>query len=144
MTQHNDSENLEAVKAFFLALEQHDKDGLVPLLAPEVVEIVPFSNKGTPEPFAEYKGREAVLGYLGGGIIDNFTRTVLVDKQFYVSDDGNAVFAEAKGDLIQGHTSVPYNNVYIFKFIFEGGKIIHISEYANPITFAKLVGLPVG
>ncbi len=110
MTQHNSSENLEAVKAFFLALEQHDKDALASLLAPEVVEIIPLSNTGSPDPFSEFKGKEAVLGYLGT-IIDNFSRTVLVDKQFYVSDDGSAIFMEAKGDLIQRATSAPYHNV---------------------------------
>jgi len=64
MPQHNGSENLATVKTFFLALEKHDKDALVPLLAPECVEIVPFSNTGTPEPMSEFKGKEAVLGYL--------------------------------------------------------------------------------
>lgn len=144
MTQHNGNENLQTVEAFFSALERHDKDALVPLLAPEVVETIPFSSSGAPEPFSEFRGKEAVLGYLGQ-IIDNFARTVLVDKRFYVSDDGSAVFVEAKGDLVQAGTSAPYRNVYIFKFVFdEGGKVVHISEYANPVTFAKLVGMPLG
>ncbi len=68
----------------------------------------------------------------------------MLDQQFYASDDGSTVFMEAKGDLMQGATSAPYNNVYIFKFVFEGGKVIHISEYANPVTYAKLMGLPLG
>jgi hypothetical protein len=27
---------------------------------------------------------------------------------------------------------------------FQGGQIVHIAEYANPVTFAKLVGMPLG
>ena len=139
MTRHNSSENLAAVETFFIALEQHDRDLLGPLLAPEVIEIIPFSNTGTPEPWVEFNGKEAVLGYLGT-IITNFSRVVLTDKQFYVADDGNAIFLEAKGDLIQRSTSTPYRNVYVFKFLFDNRKIVHVPEYANPIPIAKLMG----
>lgn len=38
----------------------------------------------------------------------------------------------------------PYNNVYILKFVFRDGLTARITEYANPVTFAKLVGQPAG
>jgi ketosteroid isomerase-like protein len=38
----------------------------------------------------------------------------------------------------------PYNNVYVFKFVVHNGKITHVYEYANPVTYAKLTGLPIG
>lgn len=143
MTQNISSDNLSTIRTFFSALERHDKSALGPLLATDAAETVPFSRTGSAEPEAEFRGKEAVLGYLGS-IIDNFTQTVLTDKQFYVSEDASTVFVEAKGDLVLGGTSAPYNNVYVFKFAFENGVIVHIKEYANPVTYAKLMDLPVG
>ncbi len=137
------SGNLDSVKTFFDALEKHDVSLLTPLLADDIVETIPLSNTGASEPFATYEGKEAVVGYLGT-IVQNFSRTVLVDKEFTVSEDGGKVFVESKGDLIQAGTEAPYENRYVFKFVFRNGLITHIREYANPITFAKLVGMPVG
>ena len=143
MTRDNGPQNLESAKLFFLALEKHDKIALDVLLDAEVVEVIPLSNTGDPKPFSEFKGKDAVIGYLHG-IIDNFVQTVLLNKRYYVSDDGSTVFVEANGDLIQAKTNKPYNNVYIFKFVFADTKIIHISEYANPIAYSKIAGLPIG
>jgi hypothetical protein len=60
------------------------------------------------------------------------------------SGDGGTVFLEAKGDLVQAGTGTTYRNAYIFKFTFRGGQIAHIPEYANPVTFAKVAGMPIG
>jgi ketosteroid isomerase-like protein len=64
--------------------------------------------------------------------------------RFYATGDGGTVFVECKGDLILAETGTPYHNVYIFKVTFRDGQIMHIAEYANPVTFAKLVGMPLG
>ena len=98
---------------------------------------------GTAEPLATFDGQAAVLKNLER-LIDTMARAVLVDKQFTVSDDGQVVFMEAKGDLVQMETSTAYNNVYIFKFTFKDGKIAKIIEYTNPITVAKFRGRPIG
>jgi ketosteroid isomerase-like protein len=37
-----------------------------------------------------------------------------------------------------------YNNLYVFKFVVKDGKITGVDEYANPVTFAKLAGFPIG
>lgn len=139
----NGTKNLEAAKTFFLALEQHDVSMIEPFLAPEIREIIPFSNTGAPEPWAAFDGKEAVLGYLGV-IVKNFSKAVLLEKQFTVSHDGNVVFLEAKGDLVHAASGAPYKNVYVFKFTFEDGLMSRISEYANPVTYAKLAGEPLG
>ena len=94
-------------------------------------------------PVANQPQYEKVLGYLRT-ILANFSRTALTDQHFVVSQDGDTVFMEAKGDLIQAGTGVAYHNVYVFKFVFANGAIVQISEYANPVTFAKLTGLPIG
>lgn len=134
---------LEMAKTFFTALEDHDLDIVAPLLADEVTETIPLSNTGTPQPWSFFDGKEAVLGYLAT-IVHNFSRVVLADREYSVTEDGDTVFVETKGDLIQAGTGAPYTNVYVFKFATHAGKIVKISEYANPIPVAKLFGMPVG
>ena len=131
------------VETLFAALESGDLDLIPPLLANDVVEVIPFAPHGRPEPFGVFAGREAVLGYLGN-IVRRFSKRVLIDRAIYVTDDGGTVFVEGKGDLIEAGTGKPHRNVYVFKFVFRDGQIVHIAEYANPVTFAKLAGVPLG
>ena len=41
-------------------------------------------------------------------------------------------------------TGQPYRNIYVFRFSISDGKITEIREYANPIIYAKALGLKVG
>jgi hypothetical protein len=34
--------------------------------------------------------------------------------------------------------------VYVFRFAIADGKIQRADEYANPVTFARLAGIPLG
>lgn len=131
------------VEALFAALESGELDLVAPHLAADVVEVIPFAPNGEPEPFGVFTGREAVLGYLGN-IVRRFSRRAVTDRAVHITDDGGTVFVEGKGDLIEAGTAVPYRNVYVFKFVFRDGQIVHIAEYANPVTFAKLAGVPIG
>ena len=134
---------LDLVEIFFEALEKHDIALIERHLADDVVEIIPFSNTGKPDPFYAFNGKAEVLGYLNT-IVTNFSRVVLVDRRYSVSDDGRSVFLQAEGDLVQAGTGAKYQNVYIFKFEIRDGQLVHIDEYANPITYALLAGLPLG
>lgn len=134
---------LDMAQTFFKALEDHDLALVAPLLADDVTESIPLSNTGDPEPWMFFEGKEAVMGYLGT-IVQNFSRSVLADKEYSVTEDGDTVFVEAKGDLIHAETGAVYENVYVFKFVTRVGKIVSIREYANPITAAKLFGMPIG
>jgi hypothetical protein len=49
-----------------------------------------------------------------------------------------------KGDYLQADGNRSHNNVYLFRFAIDGGKIQRVGEYANPVTFAKLADLPIG
>jgi ketosteroid isomerase-like protein len=134
---------LAAAQAFVRSLEQRDLDIITPHLADGVVETVPLSMSGEPGPLVVFDGKEQVLGYLNT-ILDNFSQVVLRDAEYFVANDGGTVFMEAKGDLVQAGTDTSYRNTYVFKFELSGGSIDHIVEYANPVTYAKLMGLPIG
>jgi len=73
-----------------------------------------------------------------------FTQVRFLNLAYTVSADGDTVFFEGTGDLIATQGGQPYNNVYVVKFQFRDRQIIHIAEYANPITFAQMAGLPIG
>lgn len=36
------------------------------------------------------------------------------------------------------------SNVYVFRFEIQDGRIHRVDEYANPVTYALLAGLPIG
>lgn len=64
-------------------------------------------------------------------------------RRYFISTDLGDVFVESPGDYI-AQDGTAYQNVYIFKFVVQDGKIVEGYEYANPVTYAKLAGLPIG
>jgi ketosteroid isomerase-like protein len=137
------ADNQRIVAMLFDAIESGDVDLIRPHLAPDAVEVIPYAPNGQPKPFGVFTGREAVMEYLGN-IVRMFSKRAVNDRVFYATGDGGTVFVECKGDLILADTGTPYHNVYIFKVTFRDDQIVHIAEYANPVTFAKLVGMPLG
>jgi ketosteroid isomerase-like protein len=103
----------------------------------------PTSYGGGTDPERVFDGKDAVLGYLQL-ILDNFKHAVLVDRQTFSTDDGATVFMEGQGDLILKQTGQPYRNIYVFRFSISDGKITEIREYANPVIYAKALGLKAG
>jgi ketosteroid isomerase-like protein len=134
---------LELTITFFESLENRDISLIEPHLADDVVEIIPLSNTGKPDPWFVFTGKSEVLDYLGT-IARNFSQVRLVNQRHTVSEDGTSVFVQTEGDLIQAGTGTPYHNVYVFKVETRDGQIVHIDEYANPIAYALLAGLPIG
>jgi len=135
--------SLDIVQAFFAAKERRDLDATVELFAEDVDYVFPLNASGTPDPWFVYHGKVAATDYQRG-VLGRFSRLHMADPEYTVSPDGDRVFVTAKGDYIQEDGNVPYNNVYVFRFAIAGGKIHRVDEYANPITYAKLAGLPIG
>ena len=59
------------------------------------------------------------------------------------TDKGSRVFVTSRDDYRQGD-GTPYKNVYVFRFVLRDGLIVSVDKYANPVTYAKLAGLPIG
>jgi ketosteroid isomerase-like protein len=131
------------VGEFFRALAIRDIALADAVLDDHVVETVPYSLSGSPDPQQIFEGKQAVLDYLKL-ILDNFENAEIEDVETFVSGDAETVFVEAKGRLIVKHTSQLYRNTYVFRFNLKNGKITHIREYANPVTYAKAMGQPLG
>ena len=137
------SSSIQIVQEYFEAMENHDEKACAALLTDDVTETIPFSSSGKTEPQAFFNGKKEVLGYVGQ-ILANFKQTRLRNKVYTASADGSIVFCEARGDLIAVKDSKPYHNTYVFRFNLKESRICRILEYANPITYAQLMGLPVG
>ncbi len=132
-----------AVDEFFRALSDRDVSIASKVFTEETVEIIPLAMAGGIEPERVFDGKDAVLGYLQT-ILDNFKQAVMVDRKTFITDDGATVFVEGRGDLILEKTGQPYRNIYVFKFSISDGKITEICEYANPVIYAKALGLKLG
>lgn len=137
------SASQHAVDEFFRALSERDVSIAGAVLTKEAVEIIPLAMAGGADPERVFDGKDAVLGYLQT-ILDNFKQAVMLDRKMFITDDGATVFVEGRGDLILEKTGQPYRNIYVFKFSISDGKITEIREYANPVIYAKALGLKVG
>lgn len=129
------------VEAFFSTKEKHDLEGLTALFADNVVYTFPLPASGAQENWFVYDGKDATVEYQRK-TLGAFSQLKMRETQVTISAGGDTVFVEARGDYISKEGK-PYNNVYIFKFVLEGGKIAKVFEYANPVTYALLVGLPI-
>jgi len=133
----------EIVKAYLDALEEQKVDAIAALLTEDAIIDIPLSNTGDLSPWFVFEGRDRALGYIGT-IFQNFGQVKLLDRAVYVAEDGRTVFVETTGDLIQRVKNAGYRNKYVFKFTIRDGRVSHVSEYANPVTFAKLMGIDLG
>ena len=141
MSETNQDTSIAVVEAFFDTKEKHDLEGLKVLFADNVVYTFPLPASGAQENWFVYDGKGATVEYQRK-TLDAFSQLKMRDMQLTAGIDGNTVFVESKGDYVSKEGK-PYNNVYIFKFVLEKGKIVKVFEYANPVTYALLVGLPI-
>ena len=133
----------DIAKAYLDGLEGQDIESVAALLAEDATIEIPLSNTGDLGPWFKFEGKDEALGYIKT-IFENFGQVKLLDRAVYVSEDGRTVFVETTGDLVQRATNASYRNKYVFKFTIRDGRVTHVSEYANPVTFAKLMGINLG
>ena len=133
----------DIVKEYLTGLEEQDIETVAALLTDDATIEIPLSHTGALTPWFVFKGKGDSLGYIGT-IFNNFGQVKLLNRAAYVAEDGHTVFVETTGDLVQRGTNASYRNKYVFKFTILDGRISHVSEYANPVTFAKLMGIDLG
>ena len=137
----NQIKSKTVVESFFSTKEKRDLEGLTALFADNIVYTFPLPASGAQENWFVYDGKDATVEYQRK-TLDAFSQLKMRDMQITIGEDGNTVFVESRGDYVS-QQGKPYNNVYIFKFVLESGKIVRVLEYANPVTYALLAGLPI-
>lgn len=143
MNKESQENSLLIVKAFIAALEEKNITALAAQLTENASLAIPLSPSGDPHPWYLFDGKKKVMEYLQGACV-MFSQLLWVDPVYTVSADAKRVFMEAHGNLIKADRQVPYENVYVYRFDLDGDKINVIAEYANPVTFSKLMNLSVG
>lgn len=133
----------ELTNAYLDALSSADLDIVASFLHDDVIVDLPMSLTGEPTPMFTFDGKGAAMEYFGS-IAANFRQVRFEDRRTYAVDDGNTVFVEAKGDLVQRDTDASYRNTYCFKVTIIDGRIERVSEYANPIAWGELMNLKLG
>jgi ketosteroid isomerase-like protein len=136
-------ESLSIVKKFLAALEQRDIAAVAALFNDKTQVKIPLSPTGDPTPWYLFDSKEKVTEYFKGACA-LFSQIKWKEPVFTVSADGKRIFLETHGNLIKADGNAPYENVYVFRFDIEDRSIVSIFEYANPITFSKLMNLPIG
>jgi ketosteroid isomerase-like protein len=131
------------VQTFLDALERKDLETAEAVLDAHIVQTIPYGPTGASQPWVVNEGKEQVLGYLET-VFTNFSQVSFPDRTITISADEQTVFVEVVGDLVTAQRSQPYHNVYVFKFELRDGRIYRFAEYANPVTIAKVFGVPVG
>lgn len=134
---------LELAKAFFEAKSRHDIDATMAIFGDSAIYIFPLPASGEQKDWFRYEGKKAITEYQTK-TLKAFSQIRMFDQQFYESTDGETVFVESKGDYIAEKGNKHYTNIYVFKFVGRNGLLEEVLEYANPVTYAKLVGLPIG
>ena len=134
---------LELAKIFFEAKSRHDIDTTMSTFTETANYIFPLPASGEQKDWFRYEGKKAITEYQAK-TLRAFSQIRMFDQQFYESRDGETVFVESKGDYIAEEGNKHYTNIYVFKFVGRNGLLEEVLEYANPVTYAKLVGLPIG
>ncbi|MCP2280937.1 nuclear transport factor 2 family protein [Nocardia amikacinitolerans] len=124
-----------ATRALLEAFERKDLDAIDVLIDQNATLTIPMSFSGALEPAAHFANKDEILGYIGG-VVTNFRSMRFTDLRISVAERGGTSFAQANGDFITADGR-PYRNVYIYRFDWKDGLMVHTDEYANPITLCQ-------
>jgi ketosteroid isomerase-like protein len=131
----------DLVRAYFIALEEKDLEGLVAILTEDAVLEMPFDVAGTNNPRDLWRGTDGAAAHYSQAFTD-VASISFTDVAISPTIDPDVVFAEALGEMAMVNGR-PYNNRYVFRFDLRDGKIQRIREYGNPVTSAISFGLPL-
>jgi ketosteroid isomerase-like protein len=136
-------QSLDIVRRFFEAKERKDLEAVASLFADDAVYVFPLAANGEPNPWFVFDGKDAVIGYQRE-VLRRFSRIHMTDLEQTASPEGDRVFVTSRGAYVQEKDNQSYTNVYVFRFAITDGKTTRVDEYANPVTFSKLAGIPIG
>jgi ketosteroid isomerase-like protein len=136
-------DSLVQIERFINAIQNRDMATVNNLLREDVTLVMPMTFSGHPQPEFVTHGRDETLGYFQT-VFDNFSQIRFINPVYTLSLDTHRVFVETRGDFITARGSIPYQNVYLFRFDLQDGKIVFIHEYANPVPASAVLGIPLG
>ena len=128
------SELADQTNRFLDLLEVGDSSGIAAMLDDQIVWSTPMSS-GTSTETQPARGRKA-FGARLGTISGQMRSAKFIDRRVTTSADGATTFVQTKGDFLTADGR-PYQNVYVFRFDWDQGRIKSWEEYANPLTIIR-------
>ena len=141
MTSTAERSAVELAKAYLDALQAKDRDRILALLAEDFALEVPCNVSGTNDFSDSWRGLEAAATNYDA-TFQKIELLKYVDVEITPGRDDRIAFLEGRG-VMRMASGRPYNNIYIFRFDTEHGKIRRIREYANPVTAALAMEFPL-
>lgn len=126
-------------EAYLVALQAHDKPGILSLLADDFVLEVPLNASGTNDSSDSWQGLQAASANFDIAFRE-IEISRLIDIEITPGRDESVAFAEARG-MMRMANGRSYRNTYIFRFDVADGKIKRVREYTNPVTGAIAFGI---
>jgi ketosteroid isomerase-like protein len=131
----------DLAEAYLVALQAKDKAAILSIVTDDFALEVPMNTSGSNDLSDSWVGLEAAkAGWdMAFSTIEHLKYGPL---EITPGRDRNVAFLEARGvmRMANGRT---YDNIYVFRFDTEGGRIRRIREYANPVTAAVAFGIPL-
>lgn len=120
--------------------ELKDKNLKLEVVADDMVLEIPFSESGRTEEghFRRYVGRNEIIGFIDVAFAAEKS-VKAIDPEYIVSWDARTVFVEVRGQ-VEMTDGKDYRNRYVLRFDIEGGKIVSLKEFYNPIVSAVAFG----
>lgn len=134
-------ETRRRTQQFLDGIEQKDPEAVAATLHPQITLTHPLSLSGNRNDAARWHGTDQVLGYFRGAFT-MMDRVRFTNRRVSVAAGGETSFVQADGDLTTADGR-PYQNVYIFRIDWHGGRAIAVEEYANPLTFCQTFNNPL-
>ena len=125
----------DQTRAFLAAFERKDLNAVSERIDDDATFTIPLSFSGAPGPAGYFAGKEQILGYVNN-VVTRFQSIRFTDVRISVTAHGKTSFVQAKGDFTTADGR-PYRNVYVYRFDWRDGRMVHTDEYANPVTLCN-------
>lgn len=124
-------EPVELVTAAMRAFGERDLDGMLGLLADDVVVEMPYEAHGYGS--LDKAGFRSVLEL----VLSMYERFELVFERVFELAGGGGAVAEYRSDAVLAGSGVPYGNRYCGVFLVRDGRITHWREYHDPTVVER-------
>jgi ketosteroid isomerase-like protein len=126
-----------ALRGWFDATHAKDLAAVRALMNEDIVIQIPFSESGSTAEghYRVYRGIEECVGFWAAAFKAEGESKGMMGTEITPSTDGGIAFVEGRGSLLMANGRT-YENRYVMRFSFTGGKVSEAREYDNPIVSA--------
>jgi ketosteroid isomerase-like protein len=126
-----------ALHGWFNATHAKDLGAVRAVMNEDIVIQIPFSESGSTAEgrYRVYRGIEECVGFWAVAFKAEGESKGMMGTEITFSADGSVAFVEGHGSLTMANGRI-YENRYVMRFSFAGGKVSEVREYYNPIVSA--------